>query len=174
VEQQQYLLLQEHMDKAGITPLLSISPDSWKNIAYPVIEGFNLLIAAQVRHFQRTHELGLQVDANHRQMQAHLAKLEKDLRRREDQLEDNSLRIEKNITIAFNKFRVDLENSIQRSEIRVEEGYNQVQRKMAAFEDKLGRVEETAEVKQWVQGLVDMRQDALQYRIDESKKNLQQ
>ena len=57
---------------------------------------------------------------------AHLTKLEKDLRRREDQIEDNCHRLEKNITIAFNKFRVDIENSIQRSEIRVEEGYNQV------------------------------------------------
>lgn len=109
-----------------MTALHTIYPDSWKNIAFPVIQAFNLLINSSVSHFYRTHEISLNQETQHKKTQAYITKLEKESRKREDQIDDHFNRLEKNMTIAFNKFRVDLENQIQKSEIRVEEGYHAV------------------------------------------------
>ena len=54
------------------------------------------------------------------------------------------------MTQAFNKFRVDCENQIQKSEIRIEEGYHEMRKQMEDFRDKLSRVDETEYVKAWV------------------------
>ena len=75
-------------------------------------------------------------------------------------------RLEKNMTQAFNKFRVDCENQIQKSEIRIEEGYHETQRQMEYFKEKLNRVEETETVKEWVQKIVEFKVGEVHLRVD--------
>eukprot|EP00347_Sterkiella_histriomuscorum_P010882 403374561 len=167
-DQQQFM--QEQMEKLGITPLLQIAPDTWKNIAHPVIQAFKLIINSQHQQFQRSHDLALQVDQNNRKFQAQFTKLMKEQSKKEDQIDAMFDRLEKNMTLAFNKFRVDCENQIQKSEIRIEDGYHETQRQMEIFKDKLNRVEETETVKSWVQGLMEIKCGEVHLRVDRCQK----
>ena len=88
---------------------------------------------------------------------------------RKEELFDSQIdRLEKNMTGAFNKFRVECENNIQKSEIRIEEGYHQVMANIDDFKEKLSRVDETSVVKQWVAGFVESRTNELSFRIDKN------
>ncbi|CDW77102.1 UNKNOWN [Stylonychia lemnae] len=162
---------QEWMDKQGITSLMQITPETWKNIAYPVIQAVKLLINSNVQGFQRTHDITLQNDTTNKKVQQQIRKIEKEMSKKEDQYDAQFDRLEKNMTQAFNKFRVDCENQIQKSEIRIEEGYHEMRKQMEDFKDKLSRVDETDYVKAWVQSEINMAKADLSMRLERLHSN---
>ena len=99
-----------------------------------------------------------------------MKRLEKEMNRKEEQLDQNIDRLEKNMTGAFNKFRVECENLIQKTEVRIEEGHNHLKDQMMDFKEKLAKVEETAIVKQWVTGYVESRQNEINNKVDKNEK----
>ena len=73
---------------------------------------------------------------------------------------------------AFNKFRVECENQIQKSEVRIEESYVEVRRQMDEFSQKLQRVEDTEVLKKWVNNLFDYKITDCTLRIDKCNQNI--
>ncbi len=47
---------QLNYERVGLTPLLQLNPDSWKNIPHPVIDSIKLLINLCQRHFNKSLE----------------------------------------------------------------------------------------------------------------------
>ena len=82
-------------------------------------------------------------------------RIELHVSKRDDMVDDQIARIEKNMTQAFNKLRVDSENQIQKTEIRLEESNKGIRNQMDMYREKLQNIDETEVVKKWVNNFVD-------------------
>ena len=101
-------------------------------------------------------------------------RIELHVSKRDDQVDDQLARIEKNMTQAFNKLRVDSENQIQKTEIRLEESNKEIRRQMEVYRDKLQNIDETEVIKKWVNNYVEYKITDCQLRIDKCNSNIKE
>lgn len=62
-----------------------------------------------------------------------MSRIEKEMLRREEKFDMMIDRLEKNFATSFNKVRIDVENTLQKNELKVDEQYNDVKTIISSF-----------------------------------------
>lgn len=82
-------------------PLQRLDPDSWNNIPICLVKAVKMIVESTIAQDQKMRQMGNTTDTSTRKLTAAIAKNEKDLSKKEEQLKSLIERMEKHLTSNF-------------------------------------------------------------------------